>query len=105
MLVERLIEIVVVLALIAYVMYRGVKHAEKQKIKYNYIFRPRNIGTNPPGPFNCRSLDDLRKHPMFKHWEDYYNLMQSNTSTTVKMVKQGHHYNEGIVVGWLEEVK
>ena len=102
MILEKLVALSVVICIIAFIMYRGSLNAINQRT-YKYLFRPRNIGTNPPGPFLCNSIDDLRKHPMFKHWEDYYHLVQCNTNTTVKMIKQGHTWNEGIVVGWLED--
>ena len=104
----KFIEMFVVFGIVSYVLYRNatkVKKQEKVEKKYTHIFHPRHSGKNPPESFKCMDLDDARKHPIFKNWEDNYRLWQSNRSNTVRMVQDGRFYHEGFIVGYLEEIK
>lgn len=68
--------------------------------------RPRQVGKGRGvGIFEADSLEDVRKHPVFSHWEDYYHLYLSSDSSSIKMVKDGHTYDQGIVVAFLETTK
>ena len=101
---NKSIEIIIVLVIVAFIIYRGIRNAEKERHKFMYIFCPKKIGVNPPEPFKCRDLEELREHPMFKHWRKDYRLWLSNISNTVKMVRNGDTYDYGTVVGWIEHI-
>lgn len=103
--IERLIAFAIVLAIFAFVMYRGVKNAEKQEKRYKYIFKLKHRGTNKSQEIKCNSLEDLRRHPVFDGWGSNYRLWQSNVSSTVKMVKDGEEYSTGFVMGQLRDIE
>ena len=104
---ERLIEITVVIAIIAFVMYRGVKFANKplRQREYKYLFKYFPIGSSVAIILKCNSLSDIRKHWMFDSWKVEYNLQTNPSGNIVKMVKDGEHFDTGLVVGNLTNIK
>ncbi len=71
----------------------------KQTNKVLYKFTPRKYEIENLGyeSCTCSSEDELRAHPMFKNWEDYYRIWIKGSC--VRMVGDGYPFETGIFVG------